>query len=200
MFRSALLLSRGILLLMLLAVALPMSGCGGCGSSADDPQEAKKKEEEKKKKDKEKPKPDFELAKMYVGPADTDPNRPVQAAKPGHWVTINQMAMANHFDLVGRFDSAADVQTNGRLSSLLLEGQGYWLQFQRPAVLTKGQTRRLTETLFLPRIEAQPWIRSQLLTRDGSPVLSVPDEIITLMPGYQYYFCLLAKEPALPST
>ena len=80
------------------------------------------------------------------------------------------------------------------MASSPLEGESYWLALQRPAVLTKGQTRRLTETLFLPRTDSAPWVRGQLLTRDGSPVLSVPDEPLTLMPGFQYHLCLLAKE------
>jgi hypothetical protein len=198
MIRRFHLRSGSLLALLLIGLALPMSGCGGCGKSDADKQaeakqaEQKKKEDEKKKK--EKPKPDFEVSLLRVEPAD--PEKTVSEAKPGHWLSVSRKMIANNFDFVGSLE--ADVATNfdSRMTPLELERQPFVLASTRGAVLPKGQARYLDQTLFIPRSEHDPWIRDKLNSRGGSPVVDPQAEKLSRMPAYQYYFVVLAREPS----
>jgi hypothetical protein len=191
--------ARALALLLLIGMALPMSGCGGCGQSDADKEqaEAQKAEQQKKddaKKKKEKPKPDFEVSMLRVQPAD--PEQPIPAAKPGHWLSVTRKMTANNFDFVGSLqaDVAAKSSSDGNLAPLALDRQPFVLLSTRNAVLPKGQTKYLDQTLFIPHSEHSPWVRDRLLTRGETPVVEPPSEQLTRMPAYQYYFLILARE------
>ena len=147
-----------LLALLVVWLALPMSGCGGCFQSAADRKQAeadaemRRKEEERRNK--EKPKPDFDIsATLHVEPAD--PEKVITAAKPGHWVSVSRKAIANNFDFVGSLDADISEYVDGRAIPLALEQQPYLLLTTRNIVLPKGQQKYLDQTLFLPR-SAQP--------------------------------------------
>lgn len=191
--------SGGLTALLLLALVLPMSGCGGCGNSDSDQQTADAKKAEQKKKDdkkqkNEKPKPDFEISALRVAPAD--PEKPVPAAKPGHWLSASRKMVANNFDFVGSLEADVAENTDGRLTPLELERQPFVLSATRGVVLPKGLPKYTDETLFIPRTEHRPSISDRLDSRDGTPVVEPGAEPLNRMPAYQYYFVILAREPA----
>ena len=192
--------ARALALLLLIGAALPMSGCGGCGQSDADKEqaEAQKAEQQKKddaKKKKEKPKPDFEVSMLRVQPAD--PEQPIPAAKPGHWLSATRKMTANNFDFVGSLE--ADVATkpsgDGNLAPLALDRQPFVLLSTRNVVLPKGQTKYVDQTLFIPHCDHSPWVRDGLMTRGGTPI-DPQSEQLARMPAYQYYFLILAREPS----
>ena len=103
---------------------------------------------------------------------------------------------ANNFDFVGllQADVAAKSIADGNMAPLALDRQPFVLLSTRNAVLPKGQTKYVDQTLFIPHSEHSPWVRDRLMTRGESPVVEPQSEQLTRMPAYQYYFLILARE------
>ena len=184
-------------LLLLALIALPLSGCGGC---SDDPlaQQAekekvdkkKKEDEAKKKKEEEKKKADFEIGQPSVEPYRAE--NPSRGVKPGHWFAISQSMKTNNFDFVGEVGCELALKTPEGLPAQVPAH----LITSRPAALTKGQQRYVEVPVFVPRSEpARPWLTTELRTRGGGAVIQSGGTPLELMPPYQFYFFVLAREP-----
>src|SRR5262245_45919991 len=150
---------RLLALLCVGVIALP--GCGGCwgGSNANTAAAKKKKEdEEKAKKEKEKkkklekPKDDFEPLAVRMLPSD-DPTllqkTPALHAKPGHWIALSETLKANNYDFPGELSSFAELPATNR--PLEVENTTQLLSSWCPAILPKGQAKRVEALLYLPR-------------------------------------------------
>ncbi len=157
-----------------------------------DEEEAKKRLEDKAEQ--KKPKPEFEFTNLSVLTSDDAPIK--TAIKPGHWVTITQRLRANKFDFAARLESAV-TDRNGQPHPL--EHTPFAMRMSGPALLPKGQTKQFDTNIFIPRrssIENNPYLlESRLLARRGSREVNRKIQPTVAMPGYQYYFIVLAREP-----
>ena len=175
------------------AVVTALPGCRGCRRDPlVDRQKALK--EQTKKKEKEKPKEDFEIAAVKTVPHDPDFAFPV--AKPGHWVTAKHEVTANNFDFQGELRTAA---TNNLGEPYDVENTRFQLWSLRPAPLPKGQPRLLETTYFIPRAAAEAntgvWLNRELRAARGGRVVSQDPFKMASMPGYQYFFVVLSRDP-----
>jgi len=156
-----------------------------------DPQEAAKREEElKKKEEEEKKKAEFNIAPPVVQPSE--PESPVQAVKPGHWVTSSQRMRANYRDFVG--DSRTSI-INQQKNPYPVSQTPFVLRASRPVLLTKGRPKATESTLFIPQTNKRIELATTLEERGLGLSISQPSTRLTRMPSYQYHFVVLAKEP-----
>jgi hypothetical protein len=209
---------RLLLLLCLLLSVVALPGCGGCrrgGTSASAKSKAKsadekKKEEdaleelEKRRKKLEKPKDDFEpLAVRMLPSNDPSPSlkAPPVSVKPGHWIAISVMAKTNNFDFPGELTTFTERQATNE--PLTMEDTTARLSSWCPAVLAKGQAKRIEGMFYVPRREKQLSgvysVRSEL-----HGVRSGRTEIFstTLSPAlkdYEHVIVVLASGSATPA-
>ncbi|HEV3417214.1 MAG TPA: hypothetical protein VG056_10385 [Pirellulales bacterium] len=200
-------------ILLLLLVTVPLSGCGGCSGDSDADQaakaksEKKKKDDEQKKKEEEKKK-DFEISEANVEPFD--PDKPLPSVKPGHWFSVSQAMKTNNFDFVGEMASDLTLRATGRP----MEQTPIHLMTSRPVVLPKGQERYPELPVYIPRrqmaengvgdansADASPQtfvsglsLSTELRTRGGGGMIMSKGTPLVLMPPYQFYFFVLARE------
>ncbi|HEV2968357.1 MAG TPA: hypothetical protein VGY55_00110, partial [Pirellulales bacterium] len=200
-------------LLLFLLVIAPLPGCSGCTADSDTEQDAKlksekkKKEDEEKKKKEEEKKRDFEVSQPYVEPFRAD--SPSLGVKPGHWFCISQAMKANNFDFVGEMDTELTLKSaDARVAQVPTQ-----LITSRPVVLPKGQERFPELPVFVPRSEpartagdidvngvpqqfvfSRPWLSTELRSRGGSAMIQSGATPLVLMPPYQFYFFVLARE------
>src|SRR5262249_37232138 len=132
-------------LLGLLALSLFLPGCGSCrrgpqtaAERAKLEAEQKKKEEERKKKEEEQKKPDFVFRQLDTYPSGLE--RLECTVKPGHWISGELQATANHFDFNGQL----------ALVPLDLDEMPFRLGGRRPAILPKTQLRAFELQFFIP--------------------------------------------------
>ena len=185
-----------IWLLVVMLVALPMSGCGGCSDdpaeqqAAKDAADKKKKDEEaKKKKEEEKKKADFDIGQPMIVPFRTE--NPSRGVKPGHWQAVSQAMKTNNFDFIGEMDCELSLKASDGHQVL----PPARIATSRPATLPKGQQRYLEIPFFVPRTEpARPWITTELRSRGGGSVIQSSGTPLEVMPPYQFYFFVLARE------
>ncbi|MCI0332608.1 MAG: hypothetical protein L0228_05230 [Planctomycetes bacterium] len=165
------------------------------GYLSQDPQQAAKSEEEKKKKEKDEKekekKKDVDILFPVVQPSE--PEAPLQYAKPGHWATATQTMRANYRDFVG--DSRTSI-TDGKRVPYPIANTPFVLRASRPVFLTKGQPKAPESTLFLPQTNQKIGLAIGLEERGMSVPLPTLETSITAMPSYQYHFVVLAKEPS----
>lgn len=184
---------------------LAVPGCGGCTSEPSpdtaetgqaaaekpgDKSAADKLKEKGKGKDKPKPKADFDPLRFTIMPGD--PAEPLRTLKPGHWTAAALQARANNFDFQGELIERGSTRSG---LPLLVEGTPFYLAWDRPVVLPKGQQKQLEITLFAPRTLTRPWFQSQL--RDSASRLDMrrEQEQVQPMPVYQYELVVLAAQP-----
>ncbi len=187
-FRAWRFVARG-LLVFLAILTLTLPGCGGCSKPTKADAEKKKKEEEAKK-EKPKPKPDFERLELTAQPSE--PKTPLKAIKPGHWMAATVRTKANNFDFSGELDTAP---TDSQGNLLDLERTPFRLTTSRPAVLPKGQNRRLEVSLFVPGGGTKSWVTTHLRDRQSGREAKRESEVFNHMPGYQYFLLGLVHEP-----
>jgi len=163
------------------------------GSFFQNAQQAEKDEEDKKGKGKdgkeEEKKKDFEILYPVVQPSE--PEAPLQYAKPGHWATATQTIRANVRDFVG--DSRTTV-TNARDVPYPISNTPFVLRASRPVLLTKGRPKATENTLFVPQTDQSIRLAIALEERGLGVPLPALQTPITAMPSYQYHFVILAKE------
>src|SRR5207237_4327287 len=141
------------------------------------------KEEEKKKKD-------FEIGDPMVEPFRAE--TPSRGVKPGHWMAISQSMKTNNFDFIGEMDCELALKTlEGRPAQIPAH-----LITSRPAVLTKGQQRFLELPVFVPRTEPtrNASLTADLRTRGGGAAIQAGGTQLEIMPPYQLYLLVLARE------
>lgn len=156
------------LLLLLTSLLLGMAtlpGCSGCNwgggsktAKANKKDDKKEKDldetelEKKRKKLQEKPKDDFEpLAVRMLPSNDPAPSlkQPPIHVKPGHWIAVSETAKANNFDFPGDLATFAEQQATNQ--PLTIEETTSRLWSWCPAILPKGQTKRIEGLLYVPR-------------------------------------------------
>jgi len=155
------------LLLFVLIGLVAVPGCGGCwGAKSSPTAKAKKKKDEKakdeeelltelekkRKKKLEKPKDDFEpLAVRMLPSNDPAPSlkQPPIYVKPGHWTAVSETAKTNNFDFPGEL--ATFVEQTATNLPLELEDKVSRLSSWCPAILPKGQSKRIEGLFYVPR-------------------------------------------------
>ena len=158
-----------------------------------DPLEAAKNEAEKKNKEdaeKEKKK-EFDVAFPIVQPSE--PEAPLQAVKPGHWVTASQNMRANYNNFIG--DSRVAI-VNGQNQPYPVASTPFVVRASRPVLLTKGRPKHTETTFYVPQTEQTIILSTELEERGlgfSLPALRTP---MSRMLSYQYYLVVLAKEPS----
>lgn len=182
---------------LLAVLCCSIGGCGGCREQSPRQQAQAKKvaqeEERKKKADeaKHKKKPDYEIGPAIPQPAESGQPR---LAKPGHWITASQLMKANYGDFIG--ETTLQIFDKDR-KPLPVPRTPYTLSATRPVALVKGRAKSIDSTLYIPPAEEQ--VRLQATLRERTSGRRMPDASprpVTLMPSYQYYVVVLAKEPA----
>lgn len=198
-------------------IALP--GCGGCwgGNNATTAAAKKKKDDEekekqKKKKKAEKPKEDFEPVAIRMLPSD-DPTQlqrtPAIHAKPGHWISLSETLKANNFDFPGELATFAEMPATNR--PLPVEETTQLLSNWCPAILPKGQAKRIESLIYLPRrratnlsavtnLNAVYSLRTELRSSRGGRAELFASTQSTSLKSYQYLIVVLASNPAAYSS
>jgi len=190
--RCGLLLLSGLLLLLLLP------GCRGCrrttpAKAAEDLE--KQRAEQRAKLEKPKPKPDLEIEPLRCYPHEIavrrDDNLSDRAwCKPGHWTCGSLAAKANNFDLLGDLQTAV---TDGPGRTMGLVGMPYCLEGSRSVALAKGQRKVFEPIFFVPASGRPAMVSYEIDIRKGGRGTWGSSRIVAAMPGYQYYFVVLAR-------
>lgn len=182
----------------MLIAAAGLSGCSGCRSDSSAAAKKKQEEDEKQKKKKlEKPKPDYEVTKLRTFP--DDPSTVANYVKPGHWVSARQQFKANNFNFSGDLESAT-VDRDDKMIDI--ERTDFHLTGSRKLQLPKGNSKDAELLYHIPRRTVSPagivrnvWLRTRLLTaRGGREALPPTREGTAIMPEYQFYMVVLAKD------
>ncbi len=155
---------RSLAILAALLSCLTFSGCSGCNwrgttSNSSQADEEKKKtdeetlaELEKRKKKLEKPKDDFEPLAVRMLPSN-DPSQSIKQppifVKPGHWIAVSETAKTNNFDFPGELTTFAEYTATNQ--PLEVEETTARLSSWCPAVLPKGQFKRIETMFYVPR-------------------------------------------------
>lgn len=182
-----------LLVALVAAVALSFAawrGWNGRALSAEQlsaEEEAKKKAEEEKKKEQEL---DPRIERLVVQPGE--PKSDVQALKPGHWATGTQRMRAIYQDFVGEEQTSV---VNGQGAIYPVQGTPTVLESTRPVTLAKGQPKEIESIFLAPRVQRQMMVRGELVERGFGRQLRAQTPLAR-MPSYQYFFVVLAKEPA----
>jgi hypothetical protein len=181
----------------LAALVLCLSGCGGCGQSTtgqNAPQTQAEKDAAAKKKKEEEEKDAFEIGPVTPLLSESipaaDDGRPLSLAKPGHWTATVQRMAANQEDFEGRTTVAA---VDARDQPLPLPETQFAMTASRPALLAKGRAKRVQNELLPPASDKPIRVRSTL--QRGGAVVGAREQDWELMPSYQYFLMVLAREP-----
>ncbi|MGD9633509.1 MAG: hypothetical protein AB7U97_09550, partial [Pirellulales bacterium] len=189
---------RPIGLWLALAVALAAAvaigvttwrGLGGASLTAE--QQAAEEEAKKKAKDEEKEKElDPQVESLVVQPGE--PQSKEQALKPGHWATGTQRMRAVYEDFVGQEETSV---VDGQGEAYPVAGTPTVLESTRPVTLAKGQPKEIQSTFLAPQSRRRLMVRGELVERGFGRNLR-SQTLVTRMPSYQYFFVVLAREPA----
>jgi hypothetical protein len=180
-----------------------LTGCGGCSakSAAERARQAQKEkleEEEKKKREEEENKKKVPFILGPVTPVLSEPivstetEGSVRLAKPGHWTATVQQMLAQLEDFSGRTTVTA---VDGRGRPRPLPDTGFAVIASRPALLAKGRPKRVLNEVLPPPGAARLPVNADLRSAGGATVEPSPT-LWTLMPSHQYFFVVLAREPA----
>lgn len=193
-------------LLRLLAVLLAvqcLTGCGGCNgtTAAQKARQAQKEKLEaelkKKKEDEEakKKKDPWEMGALTPLLSEaivaTDEEGSLRLAKPGHWTSTVQKMQANEDNFEGRNMVEA---VDSRERALPIPDTGFAMISTRPALLAKGRPKRVNNEVLPPPGPDRIRVQSALMA-GGAPIKSTSD-VWSMMPSHQYFFLVLAREPA----
>ena len=207
-------LPPALLLLVLLLIGLvSLPGCSGCWGGSQSAQAKKKKEDEEKEKEKEKkkkkklekPKDDFEPLMVRLLPSN-DPTPAIKAppiwVKPGHWISVAAAVKANNFDFPGEL--ATFVEQQGTQQPLELEDgttrMGSWC----PAILPKGQAKRIESLFFVPKRKDERLgnvysLRNELRGARGGRLEAFSTNISTSLKDYEHLIVVLAANSTSPA-
>ncbi len=152
-------------------------------AKADDPKEQPKAQSAK---------PEFDPIKLGVLPHDVNSaDGNPRLIKPGHWSSVVLETKANNFDFLGEL--VASVKQTDAGNAVDLPFTPYQLRIVRPAVLPKGQPKRLEVPFFVPGDCTHPWLAAELGGRGGVQT-ALGAEPLALMRPYQYFLVVLAGE------
>lgn len=198
-------------LILLLPVMATAGGCGGCWRGSDEAAQAPAEQSsDAQKKPKAKPKEDFERLRVAMLP-DKEPSsareRPQLLAKPGHWFALSETWVAHHADLVGELTSFVEEMNSPRPQPLEFFPARIWPRF--PAVLPKGQPKRIETLLYVPPRPLDPSssedlalvasIRSALCRRQQRTPLAATSTLVRMMQEHEQLLVVLAGGSVSPS-
>ncbi len=182
-------------------LCLPMlTGCDGCRLAEGVDEEAKKLEQQK---------PPFTsiAAKAYptTRPDSGNSGLPDGSVKPGHWTSAGFSLRSNREDRRGVVQTQATV---GRSETTFIDEPGLEIPepqsatsfvVRRPAVLPKGQLRKLDTRFLVPSRGSQTvdniLFNGDFLSQDSTGPLSLlPSQFATLLPQ-TYFFVILTDRP-----
>ncbi len=180
----------GLPSLLVAALLLGVSGCGGCRK--DDSSDSTK--DKQADKDKQAKKVDFEFGELSVIPSDGNLTR--NLAKPGHFVSATVPTLANNFDFRAELETIP-IDQQGR--PVLVPKTRYLKTTARPAVLPKGQLKNLEGAYFVPRETGRGskvvFLQHKLQAAKGGQTVFEDTQIMRRIPAYQYFFVVLASNP-----
>jgi hypothetical protein len=192
--RSPAILRIGIGCCALVAfVLLAFVGCGG----APEPSET-----DAAKQAKEKPKPPFDRLqitpepneRVFIDAKEKGSDVVTRLVKPGHWANLLVTTTANRFDFSGELNLTP---LNTLQHAIPLEGSPWILSTRRGAALAKGQRKTLEAVFFPPcsLLRGSTIVSGELANRGRSDQSVLGQELLQHMPAYQYFLCVLAREP-----
>lgn len=192
-----------LLLLLILAPSISLTGCGGCSQQTPAQQAAERKarelkeiEEAKKRLEEERKSKPFIVGHLTPllseNLIEAEAGVSLRLAKPGHWATTVQPMKANLGDFEGRVTIAA---VDARGNPLAIPHTSYEMTSSRPAVLAKGISKRVENELLIPSDTEKLNVSSELVNATGSIADSPSTDPWTLMPSHQYFLMVLAREP-----
>ena len=199
--------SAQLLFLILLGMTC-ITGCSGCGGGTgaqtnnsqgdeeDDVDKPGEVDEEKKKKPPYEVKPVVPLLSESIVTTETD--EPLSLAKPGHWTSTVQPMRANYNDL----DATSTLEVLQGTKPAPLKDTPFYFVSSRPAVLAKGQVKRVFNEILIPEDATPKSNVTSRLTERGSRRTYQPGiegyesgPVWKLMPPYQYFILVLAADP-----
>lgn len=202
-----------LLLIVLLIGLISLPGCGGCWGGNQSAQAKKKKEEEeakeqekKKKKKLEKPKDDFEPLAVRLLPSN-DPTPSIKAppilVKPGHWIAVSTAAKANNFDFPGEL--ATFVEQQATQQPLELEDGTTRLGSWCPAILPKGQAKRIESLFYVPKRKEEQLgrvysLRNELRGARGGRSEAFSTNLSNSLKNYEHLIVVLAANSVSPAS
>lgn len=153
----------------------------------------KEKEEKQKKEEEEKKKQPFIVEAPVTKPSDTELQ--ISRAKHGHWMTVTQLMKSNYEDWGGE-TTLQVVDRSGNPVPIALTP--FTLSTSRPVQLAKGRPRFVENLFFVPQSDGSASVKCTLRERNyGAVVGGIPvGSPLSMMKSYQYFFVVLAKEPA----
>jgi hypothetical protein len=167
--------------------------CTGCRS---DQGSDKKEADAKKSRDEngEEPKPDFEMPSLVTVPGDSAVAFPF--LKPGHWFTVRHEVKANYFDFQGELWARTRNSTD---QPVPVENTYFEMRSVRSAPLPKAQGKLLDTTYYVPRQASDTsvgvWMVRELRSARGGRLVKEDSSKLYVMPPYQYFMLVLAREP-----
>ncbi|MCA9168007.1 MAG: hypothetical protein KDB23_10080 [Planctomycetales bacterium] len=162
-----------------------ITGCEGCRSTTDPNDPLKEKEPEEA----------FTTQEIRVLPADE--NLAGQAAKPGHWCSLQQSVKANRADYFGELESVV-AGADGRSRAIRLSRSQFVPRSVRPVVLPKGQNKTFEQAVFVPHSagrSSRVGFYNQLQGRSYGPLAVPTSQITNRMLPHQTFFVVLAQRP-----
>jgi hypothetical protein len=205
-------------LALLLCALVSLPGCGGCrGGGPTASAKAKKKDDKgkdideaeelikKRTKKLEKPKDDFEpLAVRMLPSNDPSPSlkQPAVMVKPGHWISVSEEAKTNNFDFAGELATFCEQTATNMPLEITDTTSRLWNW--RPAILPKGQTKRIESMFFVPRREKMLAgvysVRSELHALRGGRMEAFNTTVSPALKPYEHLIVVLAANSVSPAS
>lgn len=177
---------------LLATMALGVAAWRGWGSASLTAEQQAAEEEAKRKAEEEQQEKELDprVERLVVQPGE--PKSKEQALKPGHWATGTQRMRAIYQDFVGEEETSV---VNGQGEAYPVPGTPLVLESTRPVTLAKGQPKEIESTFLAPPARRRMLVRGELVERGFGRTLR-SQTAVTRMPSYQYFFVVLAREPA----
>jgi len=131
----------------------------------------------------------FTFGPFSLRPSETD--RIESGIKPGHWTLASAECRANFDDFRGEL---ATEMVTPLGEGVLLDDLPFRLRSSRPALLAKMQKKLLDIAIFSPVQSRERQISLRLHAPSGRDMWTAR-ELLTLVPGDQFFFVTLAQRP-----
>lgn len=187
-----------------LALLAVMAAGSGCWRRSEDPTVKDEPAQGSKGQAKAKPKEDFERVHVMLLPGQEPSSardRLPLLVKPGHWIALSETWVAHRADLAGELTSFVEERGSSLPQPLEFFAARIWPQF--PAVLPKGQPKRIETLMYVPSrppdvasTSPEPAmvasLRSELRRRGEQTPLAADSTLVRLMHEHEYVLVVLA--------
>jgi hypothetical protein len=179
---------------------LVAGGCSGCRPETPAEKAAreaaeKAKQEQREKEEKQRERPPFEIDRPIPRPSEVSSDAIAEPrVKPGHWMTETQAMKSNYDDWVGETELRIVDKQRGR--PIGIDKTRFFVASTRPVRLAKGQPRLVENLFFVPPQTSNLVAESVLREPNNGSVRSRNSSGLATMKSYEYFFVVLAKEPA----